>query len=96
MVFSFRSESDAGTIIKPEPSTLWLFLRYFEAFLTPNPLYILDSDMLGGALYMIIIFRAVLVNTASFQVDPTQVLLRSGSRIGFKGQVKLHSFTVAQ
>src|SRR5690606_22014446 len=33
-----RSKPDARSVIQPEPSSLWVPVRYFQPFATPNPL----------------------------------------------------------
>jgi hypothetical protein len=38
MVSMLGPSPDAGTIVQPQSSPLWLFLRYFQAFLPPEPL----------------------------------------------------------
>ena len=32
-----RSKPDAGAVIQPEPTTLWLFLGNFQPFTSPDP-----------------------------------------------------------
>jgi hypothetical protein len=48
MVGSFCSQPDAGSVVEPEPTFLWLPIRHFQPLPPPDPLHSLVVDHPAG------------------------------------------------
>ena len=48
MIAPFWPQTDARSIVEPEPTSRPLFLRYFEPLTAPDPLHAIAADIPPG------------------------------------------------